>query len=35
MNTNRWSFWHYQNAKDKKEALLDVREKYLKDKGLL
>ena len=35
MNTNGWQFWQYEDGKGKKETLLDVREKYLNDKGIV
>jgi hypothetical protein len=33
MNTNGWSFWQFQDGKGKKLTLLDLRERYLAEKG--
>jgi hypothetical protein len=33
MNTNGWSFWQFEDAKGKKETLLDVRDRYLRTEG--
>ncbi len=33
MSTNGWSFWQYEDAKGKKETLLDVRDRYVSTEG--